>query len=186
MSGTGGRRPAVVLCGPMGSGKSAVGRRVATALELGVRDTDADVEETAGRSIPEIFESDGEAAFRALEHEAVARALVEHDGVVSLGGGAVLHPDTQAVLEAYRAAGGVVVFLDVSARTAALRIGVDANRPLLHAEGETPRQRWERLMGERRPTYEAVATHRVSTDRRTPAAVAREVLAILEALDGEG
>lgn len=172
-------RPAVVLCGPMGSGKSAVGRRLAAALGVTLQDIDDCVEQSAGRTIPEIFASEGEAGFRALERDAVVRALSEHDGVVSLGGGAVLHPDSRAALAAYRRAGGTVVLLDVSAHVAALRIGSDRNRPLLHGDGESPRARWRRIAAERRPVYEEVASAVVNTDRRTPAAVVREVLAIL-------
>lgn len=172
-------RPVVVLCGPMGSGKSAVGRRVANALGVTLRDTDEWVERSAGRAIREIFATEGEAHFRALERDAVVRALTDHDGVVSLGGGAVLHPDSRAALTRYRADGGVVVFLDVSAHTAHLRIGADRHRPLLHGEGESPRERWTRIMSERRPVYEEVSSAVVTTDRRTPGSVAREVLGLV-------
>jgi shikimate kinase len=164
--------PLVVLCGPMGSGKTTVGRALGRRWSVDLRDTDADVERRAGTDIPEIFRAHGEAEFRRLEHEAVAAALAEHRGVLALGGGAVLHPGTREALAAYVAGGGVVVFLDVSLEHAAPRVGLDASRPLLQGD---PRQRWADIMAERRPTYEAVATLRVPTDGRTAGEVAREI-----------
>ena len=114
--------PRVVLCGPMGSGKSSVGKRLANAWEVTFRDTDHDVESTTGRTISEIFASDGEPAFRELEHQAILTALREHDGVLALGGGAVLDPRTQRELRTYQGEGGHIVFLDVSLRFAAMRV----------------------------------------------------------------
>lgn len=164
--------PLVVLCGPMGSGKTTVGRALARRWAVGLRDTDADVEERVGADVAEIFRTRGEEAFRALEHEAVAAALAEHRGVLALGGGAVLREDTRRDLAAYAADGGVVVFLDVSLEHAAPRVGLDASRPLLQGD---PRRRWADLMAQRRATYEAVATLRVPTDGRTAGEVAGEI-----------
>lgn len=174
------KRPLVVLCGPMGSGKSAVGRRLATLLEVAVLDTDTAVEERAGRSIATIFAEQGEAEFRELEHAAVFEALHGHDGVVSLGGGAVVHPGTRAELAAFREAGGIVVFLDVSSRYAMLRVGHDPARPLLHVGGRNPREHWEHLMAQRRPVYTEVSSHVLRTDRRTPGALARDIVTWVE------
>jgi len=165
-------RPVVVLCGPMGSGKSAVGRRIANRFALSFRDSDAVVEAEAGTTIAALFAEHGEPHFRELEHAAVARALVEHDGVLSLGGGAVMDPRTQSVLAEYRAAGGLVVFLDVKVRDAMLRIGSPGSRPLLE---ENPRERWTRLSSQRRPTYLRVSNLVVTTDHRSPNAVVREI-----------
>ncbi|GMA31266.1 shikimate kinase [Litorihabitans aurantiacus] len=165
-------RPAVVLCGPMGSGKSAVGRRLATRLATGFLDSDTEVEETEGRTVAEIFASDGEPRFRDLEHAAVARALTGHDGVLALGGGAVMDARTQEALADYRAAGGVVAYLQVGVRDAMLRIGSAASRPLL---AEDPRERWSRLASEREGTYRLVSDLVVVTDRRSPGAVVREI-----------
>jgi shikimate kinase len=164
--------PLVVLCGPMGSGKTSVGQALARRWSVDLRDTDADVEERAGADIPEIFLRQGEEEFRRLEHEAVAAALAEHRGILALGGGAVLRADTQAELAAYVQGGGVVVFLDVSIAYAAPRVGLDESRPLLRGN---PRQRWIEIMRERRETYESVATMRTLTDGMTAGEVAREI-----------
>src|SRR5690606_13528661 len=106
-AGSGLMAPRLVLVGPPGAGKSTVGRLVADKLGLALRDTDADVEQTAGKAITDIFVEDGEAAFRALERVAVAEALAEHAGVLALGGGAVMDAGTREALRGRR-----VVFLD--------------------------------------------------------------------------
>ena len=164
--------PRIVLVGPPGSGKSTVARALAERWQLTARDTDADVEAVAGKPIADIFIDDGESAFRTLEHAAVRQALDEHDGVLALGGGAVLDPATQDALAAYRAGGGVVVFLDVSLAHASPRVGFNQSRPLLLGN---PRARWQVLMTERRPVYEAVSTFSVSTDDLRPAGVAERI-----------
>lgn len=164
--------PVVVLVGPPGSGKSTVAALLASRWDVAARDTDADVEAVAGKTIGEIFVEDGEPRFRELERDAVLRALGEHDGVLALGGGAVLDEGTQEALSAYAAGGGVVVFLDVSLAHAAPRVGFNTARPLLLGN---PRAQWQALMEARRPVYERVSTVRVSTDARVPAQVAEEV-----------
>lgn len=178
-------RPRIVLVGPPGSGKSTVALALASRWQLTPRDTDGDLERVAGKPVADIFVEDGEPRFRELEQDAVRVALVEHDGVLALGGGAVLHPATQEALAEYRAAGGVVVFLDVTLRHAAPRVGFNQARPLLLGN---PRARWQQLMAERRPVYESVATIVVSTDGITPAQVAEQIEAALadqRADDGE-
>lgn len=164
--------PTVVLVGPPGSGKSTVAAALAQRWQLAARDTDADVEAASGRTIADIFVEDGEPAFRALERAAVAAALTEHDGVLALGGGAVLDPSTQTLLARYAEQGGAVVFLDVSLAHAAPRVGLNQSRPLLLGN---PRAQWQSLMEARRPVYESVATVRVLTDGLTPAQVAELV-----------
>ncbi|HEX6328455.1 MAG TPA: shikimate kinase [Jiangellaceae bacterium] len=160
--------PKLVIVGPPGAGKTTVGRLVADKLGTELRDTDDDVERTAGKPISEIFVDDGEAAFRTLERAAVATALTEHDGVLALGGGAVLDEGTRALLASVR-----VVFLDVGLADAASRVGLNRDRPLLIGN---PRAQLNRLMNERRPLYERVATITVDTSGRTPEDVADEVL----------
>ncbi|SFC78195.1 shikimate kinase [Nocardioides terrae] len=163
-------RPRVVLVGPMGSGKSTVGRVLAQRWGVDVRDSDADVEQTAGKPVPEVFVDDGEARFRELEKAAVALALRTHDGVLSLGGGAVLDPDTQVLLEGHR-----VVFLRVGLADAVKRVGIGAGRPLLLGGDGGIRARVRSLLEERNPVYEGVATVVVDTDGRTPEQVADDV-----------
>ncbi|MFD1831427.1 shikimate kinase [Streptomyces desertarenae] len=164
--------PAVVLVGPPGAGKSTVGSLVARRLGVSLRDTDADIEAAEGRPIPEIFVEDGEPRFRELERQAVRAALTGHDGVVSLGGGAVMDPGTRELL-----AGLPVVFLDVPLADAVRRVGLDAPRPLLAVN---PRQQWRTLMERRRPLYEEVARAVVDTGGRDPEETAQ---AVLDALD---
>ncbi|MEU2201410.1 shikimate kinase [Isoptericola sp. NPDC019482] len=164
--------PRAVLIGPPGSGKTTVGRLLAQRLGVAFRDTDADVEETAGKPVAEIFVDDGEPRFRELEREAVTTALACHPGVLALGGGAVMDEHTQRALEGYAAGGGTVVFLDVSLAHAAPRVGFNQSRPLLVGN---PRARWVELMQARRPTYERLATVHVVSDERPPQEVAAQV-----------
>lgn len=163
--------PAVVLVGAPGSGKSTVGAIVAGSLGLEFRDTDSDVEATAGMPISDIFVEEGEPRFRELEAQAVRAALDGFDGVLALGGGAILDVDTRAALH-----GHLVVLLDVAVDDAARRVGLNQARPLLLGN---PRANWVRLMNERRPLYDEVATDVVTTDARTPEEVAADVVRIV-------
>ena len=160
-------RPRAVLVGPMGAGKTTVAGLLAEAWGVTARDTDADVEAAEGRSISDIFVDSGEAHFRALERAAVAEALATHDGVLALGGGAVLDPGTRDLL-----AGHPVVFLRVGLGDAVKRVGLGTSRPLLVGG---VRGRIKTLLDERTPVYEAVATLVVDTDGRTPEEVAAEI-----------
>ena len=160
--------PVVVLVGPPGSGKTTTAVALAERLGVAARDTDADVEAVAGSSVGDLFVEHGEEHFRDLERTAVAVALEEHDGVLAVGGGAVLDAGTRQ-----RLAGRTVVFLDVGIKDAASRIGFNRDRPLLLGN---PRQQWIRLMEQRRGVYEEVATVTVQTDGRTPAQVADEIV----------
>jgi len=151
----------------MGAGKTTVGLELARAWGVTLRDTDHDVEARVGKSVQDVFVDDGEDAFRALEREAVAAALAEHDGVVSLGGGAVLDPETQTALKEHP-----VVFLRVGVGEAVKRVGLGAGRPLLLGN---VRGRIKALLDERTPVYESVATLVVDTDDRSPAEIASQI-----------
>jgi shikimate kinase len=149
-------RPRLVLVGTMGAGKTSVGRRLAATWGVGFRDTDHDVEASEGRAISDIFVDSGEEAFRELERAAAALALTTHDGVLALGGGAVLDESTRAALEGHQ-----VVFLRVGLSDAAKRVGLGTSRPMLLGN---VRGRVKQLIDERTPVYESVAVHVVDTD----------------------
>lgn len=165
--------PRVVLVGPPGAGKTVVGRALAERCGLPFRDTDADIEALAGKPIPEIFTADGETEFRALEQRAVARALTEHSGVLSLGGGAVLAESTRELLAAHR-----VAFLAVGLAEGAKRTGLSTARPLL--AGVNPRATFRALLEARLPLYREVCDIEIVTDELDPHTVAERVATELE------
>ena len=164
--------PRLVLIGPMGAGKTTVGRLVADALGVGFADTDELVEQRTGRTVAELFVDEGEAYFRQLERDAVADALETHAGVLALGGGAVLDPRTRAQLQ-----GHPVVFLRVGLADAAQRVGLGVTRPLLLGN---VRGRIKQLLDERTPVYESVADHVVDTDGLTAQDVADRVRPLVQ------
>ena len=165
--------PKAVLVGLPGSGKSTIGRRLAKALDLSLLDTDAAIEETTGRTIADIFATDGEPEFRRIEEDVIRSALQSHDGVLSLGGGAVT---TQGVRDAL--AGHMVIYLEISAAEGVRRTGGSTVRPLL--AGGDRGEKFRKLMAERVPLYRRVATMRINTNRRNPGAVVRHVVERLE------
>ena len=159
--------PRVVLVGPMGAGKTTVGRLLADAWGVALRDTDQDIEEAEGRSVSDIFVESGEEYFREREHAAVLTALTEHDGVLALGGGAVLDPRSREALAPH-----LVVFLRVGLSDAVKRVGLGHGRPLLLGN---VRSRVKALLDERLPIYLEVADVVVETDGRSAEDVAAEV-----------
>ncbi|MCW2564555.1 MAG: shikimate kinase [Mycobacterium sp.] len=165
--------PKAVLIGLPGSGKSTIGRRLAKALDVSLLDTDAAIEETTGRTIADIFATDGEPEFRRIEEDVIRSALQSHDGVLSLGGGAVT---TQGVRDAL--SGHMVIFLEISAAEGVRRTGGSTVRPLL--AGGDRGEKFRKLMAERVPLYRQVATMRINTNRRNPGAVVRHVVERLE------
>ncbi|MTE15010.1 shikimate kinase [Nocardia sp. CT2-14] len=162
----------LVLVGPPGAGKSTIGRKLARELGVELYDTDAGIEERAGRTIPEIFAEDGEPEFRRMEEEVVRDAVLAGHGVVSLGGGSVLSAATRALLR-----DRTVVYLEISVGEGLRRTGASTNRPLLN--GDDPAKKYRELMKIRRPLYREVATVRVRTDGRSPGRVVRMILAKL-------
>ena len=165
-------RPVCVLVGAPGSGKTTIGQALADALGVEFRDTDVDIEQLAGKPIPEIFVDEGEEHFRTLERAAVAAALASHGGVLALGGGAILAEENRAAL-----IGHTVVHLSVELPDAVKRVGLGAGRPLLAIN---PRATLKHLMEQRRPLYAEVATATVVTDGRTPEEIATEIAALLK------
>ncbi|MHB1213211.1 MAG: shikimate kinase [Candidatus Nanopelagicales bacterium] len=161
--------PVAVIVGSPGAGKTSVGRRVAERLGVGFIDTDHVVEERAGRPIPDIFVNEGEEAFRALEAQAVGETLSASQGVVALGGGAVLRAETQQAL-----AGCTVVWLKVGVPDAANRVGLNTARPLLLGN---VRGTLGTLLEQRNPVYERLATVVVDTSGKSLRQVTDEVVA---------
>ena len=162
--------PVVVLVGAMGAGKTSVAQALSPILELPVRDTDYDIEAAAGRSIPDIFVTDGEPAFRALERAAVAAALAEHRGILALGGGAVLAEETRALLKGHH-----VVHLLVSMPQGVRRTGLNTSRPLL--AGVNPRATYKALLAARLPIYRSVAEIEFDTNDLTVDEVSERIAA---------
>lgn len=164
--------PRAVLVGPPGAGKSTIGRRLANALGVELFDTDAAIERDEGRSISEIFATDGEPEFRKIEERVVKQAVAEQQGIVSLGGGAILSRSTRQALK-----GRQVVYLEISVAEGLRRTGSNKSRPLL--AGADPAAKYRELMRRRRPLYREVATIRVRTDGRSPGRVVKQILAKL-------
>jgi shikimate kinase len=165
--------PKAVLIGLPGSGKSTIGRRLAKSLGVALLDTDAAIEETTGRTIPDIFANDGEQEFRRIEEEVVRHALGSHDCVLSVGGGAITSPGVREALS-----GHTVVYLEISAAEGVRRTGGTTVRPLL--AGEDRADKFRALMSQRVPLYRRAATIRVNTNRRNPGAVVRYIVSRLE------
>ena len=164
--------PLVVLIGPPGAGKSAVGPLLADRLGVEFRDTDADVGTVAGKPVGDIFIENGEEAFRELEHEAATGALSalrEHGGVLALGSGAVLDAGIQALL-----GGFPVIYLSADFGTVARRIGLD--RPRVVVPGN-PRGRLRTMLDERDQIYQRLAGITVPTDDLDPAELADRIAA---------
>lgn len=168
----------IFLVGPMGSGKTAVGRQLATRLGLQFVDSDAEIERQTGVDIRYIFEREGEAGFRSREAEAIDGLTRQPRMLVATGGGAVLDAHTRERLRSR----GCVVYLRTSVNQQLARTRRSDHRPLL--DNEDPRGTLERLMQQRSPLYEEVADLAVDTDGRKVSSVVDEILRRLEPARG--
>ena len=164
----------IFLIGPMGSGKSTLGRLLALELKLPFKDSDREIVARAGADVPWIFDVEGEEGFRRRE-ATVIDELTNLSGVVlATGGGAVLNPDNQRCLQSR----GLVVYLHASIAQQVERTAKDRNRPLLQAEN--PSKVLADLMAVRDPIYRSLCDLVVETDGRRPKSVAREIVQYLQ------
>jgi shikimate kinase len=159
----------IFLIGPMGSGKTAVGRHLARLLHYTFHDSDADIEAKTGVDIPFIFEKEGEAGFRSRERESIDRLTRLESIVLATGGGAVIDPANRAAL----AERGVVVYLVTSVNQQIERTRHARHRPLLH--DTDPEERLKELMGRRATLYAEIADLTITTDGRRVQLVAEEI-----------
>lgn len=159
----------IFLIGPMGVGKSTIGRYLAEALAKTFIDSDHEIERRTGAGIPLIFEIEGEAGFRKREAAVLDALTARHDIVLSTGGGAVLLPENRAALRAR----GTVVYLHAPIETLFERTRRDRHRPLLHTAD--PRATLEEIVRAREPLYRETAHVVIDTDRRAAAAIAKEI-----------
>ena len=166
--------PRVILIGPMGSGKTTIGKLIAKRLDIAFRDTDQVVEEETGRTVSDIFLEDGEDAFRLLEKSVLRNELLSDGTVLALGGGAPISMDAQSAL---RAIASPVVYLDISLATVAPRIGFNRDRPLLL---HNPRGQWQTLMEARRPIYESIADTVIDVNTKSETEIVDEILEVLK------
>jgi shikimate kinase len=166
----------ILLVGMMGAGKTTVGELVATKLGWEYLDSDTEVEAATGLTVPELFARDGEAAFRDAESDALSLACASpRPAVVSVAGGAVLHPANRALLTA----SGTVIWLRARVETLARRVGDGAGRPLL---GGDPLTALTELNEVRRPLYAEVAAATIDVDDLSPEEVASRVMEVEKAV----
>lgn len=165
----------VFLVGPMGAGKSTIGRLLAADLRLDFKDTDKEIEDRSGVDIPWIFDMEGEAGFRDRE-AAMLDELTRLDKVLlATGGGVIINAENRRAM----ASRGRVVYLVTSIDEQVRRTARDKKRPLLNSED--PRKVLTDLMGVRHPLYEEIADYVIDTDGRSPKSVAQELVRMLTA-----
>lgn len=161
----------LILIGPMGAGKSTVGRQLATVLSREFFDSDHEIERRCGVDIPLIFEKEGEAGFRSRERAVIAELSQRRAIVLATGGGAVLDPDNRRHL----ISSGRVIYLFASVAEQLRRIGTDTHRPLLQAPD--PQARLAELLAQRDPLYRETADQIVLTDQCQARDVVAQILA---------
>lgn len=166
----------LIIVGPMGAGKSTIGRLLAKELRLDFKDSDKEIEVRTGANIPWIFDVEGEQGFRDREQAVLAELCEERGLVIATGGGAVMRPENRKALRA----GGQVIYLHTSVEQQLERTGRDRNRPLLRTAN--PEQVLRDLLALRDPLYREIADLIIETDERPPRMVVLEILARLQAL----
>jgi len=165
--------PRAIFIGPMGSGKSTIGKAVAHALDLPFRDTDSIIEELEQLPVSQIFIDKGEDYFRAIEKKVLRDELLSDGSILALGGGAPISVDAQSALKVSSAP---VIYLDISLASVAPRIGFNRDRPLLL---HNPRGQWQTLMEVRRPIYESIANIIIDVNGKTQKRIVEEALGAL-------
>jgi shikimate kinase len=166
----------IFLIGPMGAGKSTIGRQLAELLDKEFYDADQEIERRTGASIAWIFDIEGEPGFRKRESAVLEELTRRDDIVLATGGGAILSEDNRALLRSR----GTVVYLAADIDTLSHRTRRDRARPLLQSHNR--RQRIEEIMQEREPLYKATAHLIIATSRRSPMSVARKIVTALQSL----
>lgn len=168
------RKRNLTLVGPMGAGKSTIGRLLAKELKLEFKDSDRIIEERTGASIPLIFELEGEQGFRDREQQVIADLMQQRGLVLATGGGAILRPENRSLM----VTGSLVIYLHTSVDHQLERTSRDRNRPLLQTDN--PRQVLEDLLKVREPLYREMADIIIETDTRPPRMVVQEILEQLD------
>jgi len=163
----------IFLVGPMGVGKSTIGKQLAAKLGLEFKDSDLEIQKRTGVDIPTIFEFEGETGFRKREQTMLDELTQLRGIVLSTGGGAVLDATTRQHLTAR----GLVIYLHCSSEQQYARTQKDRSRPLLQTEN--PQARLQELMDQRDPLYRQVADHIVSTEKRNAASVTKEIIQLV-------
>lgn len=166
----------VILVGPMGAGKSTIGRLLAKELRLPFKDSDKEIEARTGADIPWIFDVEGEQGFREREQAVIAELCEQGDMVLATGGGVVMRPENRAALRS----GGCVVYLHASVEQQIHRTAKDRNRPLLRTAD--PAKVLADLLALRDPLYREVADVIVETDERPPRMVVQQIIERIQAL----
>jgi shikimate kinase len=166
--------PRAIFIGPMGSGKSTIGKAVAHALDLPFRDTDSIIEELEELPVSQIFIDKGEDYFRAIEKKVLRDELLADGSILALGGGAPISVDAQSALKVSSAP---VIYLDISLASVAPRIGFNRDRPLLL---HNPRGQWQTLMEVRRPIYESIANIIIDVNGKSQKKIVEEALGALK------
>jgi shikimate kinase len=163
----------IFLIGPMGAGKTTIGKHLAQSLGMDFNDSDQEIQRRTGVDIPTIFEYEGEDGFRQREAQAIEQLTQVDNQVLATGGGAVIRPENRQRLSAR----GIVVFLACSPKQQYERTYRDRNRPLL--QDEDPLEKLQSLMSEREPLYRETADYTVSTEGRSAASVSNEIIGLL-------